>query len=42
MQVHCSGLLTVSKNAIYETSFLSTEMVKFLQLDKQGGRKKAL
>lgn len=40
MPDHCNGLLMVSKNVIYETSILSTEIVKLLQLDTWADRKK--
>lgn len=42
MPDHCNGLLIVSKNAIYETPFLNTDMVKLLQLDTQADRKNPL
>lgn len=40
MPDHCNGLLIVSRKAVDETSFLSTEGVKVLQLDALADREK--
>lgn len=40
MPDHCNGLLIVNRKAVYETSFLGTEVVKVLQLDTLTVREK--
>lgn len=40
MPDHCNGLLTVSRKAVYETSFLGAEVVEVLPLDTLSDREK--